>query len=291
MAPLGALQSVYEYNIADKPLVSHLLQSALEHTVGDLTVFADRNVVQESHFAPWGDSGRVTFTSQAPPEGVSDYPTLFTNEDQQIALRYPWDLLDLTEAITSQEPPRVAASAVIENGVELNGNIVVEEDAFIFSGARLKGNIYVGRGTVIGNNALIRGNVHFGANCVVGFGGEVKNSLLLDRVSVGPLAFVAESVVECDCFFGGVARVSNYRLDQGTVGYIAASGMIDTGRRRFGAVVGKGSSFGVSTVVLPGRSIGHDCIIDPAIVVRKNVPAGSHVKLVQTLDTTAREGP
>ena len=129
-------------------------------------------------------------------------------------MNYSWDLLTVQKDILDNTKPHISNKAYIEKKCRNRRKCTIERGAKILSGARIKGPVYIGENVEINwKQRLIRGSTSIAKDSIVGFCGEVKNSLITERFWAGPLTFVADSLIDHDCFFGGMVRISNYRLD------------------------------------------------------------------------------
>jgi len=198
----------------------------------------------------------------------------------------PWEILDIAEKLLSSEIPHIHPTARIESGVEIEGNVFIDEGVSIMRGSKLSGNIYVGTNTFIANSTLIRGNTSIGKDSVIAFGADIKNVVAGVSFRVGPLSFIGDSIVQDNCFFGGMVRVSNYRLDGKDVSVKIGDELVSTGRRQFGTITEANCSVGIACIILPGRIIGKNCLIGPQVIVRENIPSNTRVMVEQTLHKT-----
>ncbi|MBN2398490.1 MAG: hypothetical protein JXI32_08925 [Deltaproteobacteria bacterium] len=198
-------------------------------------------------------------------------------------IRYVWDIFPAVTERIARMGPSVHATAIIEDGVEISGNVVIGEGVRILSGARLKGDIYVGAGSFIANNALLRGTVSLGPDSGVAFSTDIKDVIAGGGTGFGPLNFFGNSIVGSNCFFGGVVRVSNFRLDGRNVEVRIGGATVDTGRRQFGCIIGDHVSMGVGCTILPGRMIEANTTFGPSVIVNKNSPGGKRYHVRQEL--------
>lgn len=140
-------------------------------------------------------------------------------------LKFPWQILDLTAGL-------------------LTGNNQIDQAAKVMGGSYII-NSYLGPGVVVGQNCLIRDSI-IESGTVVGFGTEIARSY------IGPdnyfhRNYIGDSVFEGESNCGAGAVLANYRFDHKPIG--------DSGRVKFGAVVGRGAQIGVNATLMPGVSI------------------------------------
>jgi bifunctional UDP-N-acetylglucosamine pyrophosphorylase/glucosamine-1-phosphate N-acetyltransferase len=100
---------------------------------------------------------------------------------------------------------------------------------------------------------------------------ELKNSLLLDKTNVGHLAYVGDSVLGEKVNFGAGTIISNLRHDGKAHRTMVEGELIDTGRRKFGAIIGDGVHTGIHTAIYPGRKIWPGQTTRPAAVVDRDL--------------------
>lgn len=186
-----------------------------------------------------------------------------------------WHCLHIDESAT------VARDAIIDTS---GGPVVVGARSRICSGATIHGPVSIGDGCLIGNLALVRGAATIGDGSKIGFAAEIKNSIIGERVSIGPQCFVADSKIEDDAYLGAQVRTSNHRLDRQSVSVLVDGKLVDTGREKLGCLIGARAALGIQVIVLPGRTIAPDSVIGPRITVEKNLPTGRY-RLPQSLET------
>lgn len=184
---------------------------------------------------------------------------------------HPWDLLRANEAyvgalVFSGIQGDVHPSAVVEGVLRLGPG------SRILPGVFIEGNVVIGEGCKIGPNCYIRGATSIGDHCHIGQSVEIKNSLVRSRTNVGHLSYVGDSVLGENVNFGAGTIVSNFRHDGANHRSLVNGALVDTGRRKFGAIIGDGARLGVNTTLYPGRKIGPGAATRPAEVVRHDVP-------------------
>jgi NDP-sugar pyrophosphorylase family protein len=123
---------------------------------------------------------------------------------------------------------------------------------------------------------------------LIGAGAEVKNAYLAAGASIGPLSYVADSILEEKVFLGAMVRTSNYRLDGKTVSVMHKGERVDTHMMKLGCYIESGASLGVQCIVFPGRFIVGRTIFGPRINIERNYPIGRYTLkqelTAQTLD-------
>jgi len=187
---------------------------------------------------------------------------------------HPWSLLDANEAILKQhekKKPKIAAGATVEKGATLKGYVSVGKGTLIRSGAYIEGPVVIGENCSIGPNCYIRPFTSIGNGCKVGNAVEVKNSILMEHAVISHISYCADSVIGRNANLGAGTITANLRHDNGNVKSMAKNEPIDTGRRKFGTIIGDGAKTGIHTSIYPGRKIWPGNTTVPGEVVRKDV--------------------
>lgn len=195
-------------------------------------------------------------------------------------LTYPWEAL-----------PKIK-DFILELGAGLDKNeyneasehVWIHKSANVFSSAYIAGPAIIGPDTEVRQCAFIRGNALVGAGCVVGNSTELKNVIIFDNVQVPHYNYVGDSVLGYKSHMGAGSITSNVKSDKTLVhvkGNASESGQsfdIDTGLKKFGAMLGDHVEVGCNSVLNPGTVIGPNTNIYPLSPVRGYVPADSIYK-------------
>lgn len=159
----------------------------------------------------------------------------------------------------------------------------IKKDVFIGKNVKIAPTAYIeaptviGDGTEIRHSAYIRGNVIIGDNCVVGNSTEIKNSILFDNVSAPHYNYIGDSVIGKGSHLGAGVICSNLRSDKKTV-VVHDADDIDTGLRKFGAIIKENVEIGCGCVLNPGTVIGKNTTVYPLTSLRGVYPDNSIVK-------------
>jgi UDP-N-acetylglucosamine diphosphorylase / glucose-1-phosphate thymidylyltransferase / UDP-N-acetylgalactosamine diphosphorylase / glucosamine-1-phosphate N-acetyltransferase / galactosamine-1-phosphate N-acetyltransferase len=170
-------------------------------------------------------------------------------------------------------------SAEVEPGAILDtsgGPIRIGARSKVCAGAVLKGPISLGDECLVGNNSMLRGPIITGDAVRIGFTVELKQALLGDRVSIGPMCFVADSRVDDDSYLGAMVRTSNQRLDRAPIDVRDGEQIVKTGCEKLGCWVGAGASLGIQVIILPGRVVAAGAMFEPRVTITHNLPAGQY---------------
>jgi UDP-N-acetylglucosamine diphosphorylase / glucose-1-phosphate thymidylyltransferase / UDP-N-acetylgalactosamine diphosphorylase / glucosamine-1-phosphate N-acetyltransferase / galactosamine-1-phosphate N-acetyltransferase len=194
----------------------------------------------------------------------------------------PWDLLDANNwALKRQEP---AVLGTVEEGAHLIGAVTVAKSARIRSGAYIEGPCFIDEEADVGPNCYIRAGTSIGKKVRVGNACEIKNSILMDGTHAGHLSYVGDSVLGEKCNLGAGTIMGNYRLDAGSIKMIVKDTLVDTGRRKLGAVLGDNVKTGINALFMPGVKVGANSWVGPDFMVYRDLPADSIAVIKQIED-------
>ncbi len=167
--------------------------------------------------------------------------------------------------------------------------VYLAEGAVIEANAVVRGPAWVGKGTVIRSGAYLRENVIVGEDCVLGNSSEFKNCLLFNRCEVPHFNYVGDSILGFRAHLGAGVICSNVRLDRASVRIRDEVGRhLDTGLRKFGAIVGDRTEVGCQAVLSPGSILGRDCLVYPLTSWRGVLPARHVAKSAGDLQVVER---
>ena len=158
----------------------------------------------------------------------------------------------------------LAGASVIMAGVTLVGReIGLGRGVLVESGALVRGPVFLGDHTEVRQGAYIRGNCLVGKRCVVGHTTEVKHSIFLNDAKAGHFNYIGDSILGGDSNLGAGTKMANLRFLPGTVKVRTADGLVDSGLRKFGAILGDRVQTGCNSVTNPGTVIGPESILMP----------------------------
>lgn len=160
------------------------------------------------------------------------------------------------------------------------GAVCIDDRATIGECVRIEGPCYIGPGAEVRHTAYIRPYTWLCADSVVGHASEVKHSLLLPSAKAPHFNYVGDSILGSGVNLGAGCKLSNLRNDERSVLVRNLNaGEIDSGLRKFGAILGDGVALGCNAVTNPGVIIGRNSMVWPNVTV-----SGAHAK-----DSTIRE--
>ena len=187
---------------------------------------------------------------------------------------YPWEVL-----------PKIS-SFIIELGNTLSSeeydkigeNVWIAKSAKVAPTAFINGPAIIGKDAEVRHCAFIRGNAIVGEGAVVGNSTELKNVILFNKVQVPHYNYVGDSILGYKSHMGAGSITSTVKSDKKLVVVKGADGEIETGMKKFGAMLGDEVEVGCGSVLNPGTVVGSHTNIYPLSSVRGVVPAGSIYK-------------
>ena len=187
---------------------------------------------------------------------------------------YPWEVL-----------PKIK-NYIIElgNSLDLNvynkieENVWIAKSATIAPTASITGPAIIGENTEVRHCAFIRGNAIVGNNCVVGNSTELKNVILFNNVQVPHYNYVGDSILGFKSHMGAGSITSNVKSDKKLVVVKDGTEQIETGLKKFGAMLGDNVEVGCGTILNPGSIVGKCSNIYPLSSVRGIVHENSIYK-------------
>ena len=199
------------------------------------------------------------------------------------SVTYPWEALPKIKDTILEIGAEIDADPALSQQYEKRGaDIWIHKTATVFDSAYIAGPCLIGAGTEVRQCAFIRGSALVGENCVVGNSTELKNVIIFDNVQVPHYNYVGDSVLGYKSHMGAGSITSNVKSDKTLVvvkGYGEYDDVsIETGLKKFGAMLGDFVEVGCNSVLNPGSVIGSHTNIYPLSPVRGFVPAESIYK-------------
>ena len=191
--------------------------------------------------------------------------------DYLAQFEYPWQALDGIKDFILALGPTLPADEYDQPAPSVG----VHKTAKVFPSAYLGAPCIIGPETEVRHCAFIRGSALMGANCVVGNSVELKNVILFDNVQTPHYNYVGDSILGYKSHMGAGSITSNVKSDKTLVVVKNGEERIETGRKKFGAILGDHVEVGCNSVLNPGTVIGPNTNIYPTSCVRGVVPPGS----------------
>lgn len=182
---------------------------------------------------------------------------------------YPWEVLPYIHDFILKLGKTLSSEEYEQKG----DDIWIAKDAVIACTASITGPCIIGKGAEIRQCAFIRGNVIVGEGAVVGNSTELKNVILFNKVQVPHYNYVGDSILGFKSHMGAGSITSNVKSDKKLVIVKSGNEKIETGLKKFGAMLGDHVEVGCGSILNPGTVIGPDCNIYPLSSVRGVIPA------------------
>lgn len=187
---------------------------------------------------------------------------------------FPWEVLPLIGEFTLQ----LGAELNDKEYDKIGDNIWIAKSAKIAPTASITGPAIIGKDTEVRPGAFIRGNVIVGEGAVVGNSTELKNVVLFNKVQVPHYNYVGDSILGFKAHMGAGSITSNVKADKKLVVVKGDGYSIETGIKKFGAMLGDDAEIGCNSVLNPGTVIGRNSNVYPLSSVRGVVSADSIYK-------------
>lgn len=181
---------------------------------------------------------------------------------------YPWEVLPKIKDFILNLGPQLPKSQY----EEIKENVWVSKDASVFPSSYIDGPTIIQRGSQVRHCAFIRGSVIVGENCVIGNSTEVKNSILFNNVQIPHFNYVGDSILGYKAHMGAGSITSNVKSDKTPISVKMEDYKIDTGLKKFGAVLGDFTEIGCNAVLNPGTISGKNVTVYPTSMVRGFIP-------------------
>jgi carbonic anhydrase/acetyltransferase-like protein (isoleucine patch superfamily) len=173
---------------------------------------------------------------------------------------------------------RILGEEVADATILYGGSVLWDDQIYLGAGsvvepgALIQGPTIIGSNTEVRQGAYVRGKCIIGNSCVVGHTTEVKSSIMLNNAKAGHFAYLGDSILGNDTNLGAGTKLANLKIKPGTVSVRYGEGSIDTGLRKFGAILGDHVEIGCNAVTNPGSVLAKGCLVFPVT----SVPSGYH---------------
>ena len=189
-------------------------------------------------------------------------------------LTYPWEALPKIGDFIR----KLGETLSREEYEQVGDDVWIARSAHVFPSAYIHGPAIIGKEAEVRHCAFIRGNALIGEGAVVGNSTELKNVVLFNKVQVPHYNYVGDSILGYRAHMGAGSITSNVKSDKKLVKVHTAEGDIETGIKKFGAMIGDGVEVGCGSVLNPGTVVGKESNIYPLSSVRGTVPEYSIYK-------------
>ncbi|AJF59975.1 MAG: hypothetical protein J4224_01185 [Candidatus Diapherotrites archaeon] len=171
-----------------------------------------------------------------------------------------WNYLNESEKSMKSIGEKIAGT--IEENVQIRGKIVLGKGSVLRSGSVLEGTVVVGENCRIGPNAYLRSGTIVADNCHVGIS-EVKNSIILSNSNVPHFNYVGDSILGENVNLGAGTKIANLRHDNANVKVLVNGRLVDSGRRKLGALIGSNTKTGINSSINCGAIVPNNSKIMP----------------------------
>jgi len=189
-------------------------------------------------------------------------------------ITYPWEVLPTIGTFI-----RELGATLSEEEYEKRGeDIWIAKSANVYPSAYITGPCIIGKHAEIRHCAFIRGNAIVGEGAVVGNSTELKNVILFNKVQVPHYNYVGDSILGFKAHMGAGSITSNVKSDSSLVIVKDGDVKIETGLKKFGAMLGDHVEVGCGSVLNSGTIVGKNSNIYPLSSVRGCISSGSIYK-------------
>ncbi|MGN0501331.1 MAG: UDP-N-acetylglucosamine pyrophosphorylase [Ruminococcus sp.] len=190
------------------------------------------------------------------------------------SVEYPWEALPKIKDFIIEIGKTLDPEIYEQRGE----NIWVAKSATVFPSAYLGGPLIICEDAEVRHCAFIRGSAIVGKGAVVGNSTELKNSILFDGVQVPHYNYIGDSILGYKAHTGAGTITSNLKSDKSLVTVLCEEEKIETGVKKFGAMLGDHVEVGCNSVLNPGSVVGRNTNVYPLSFVRGYVPENSIYK-------------
>lgn len=224
---------------------------------------------------PLSDRGEYEITDTLNTLASQDRVAVQPMEEDWIDVGMPWDLLRANELLMARLERRIEGT--VEDGATLLGPVVVEPGARVRSGSYIEGPAYISSGCDVGPNCYIRPSTCLGPGVRVGASVEVKNSIVMSGSHVPHHNYVGDSLIGERCNLGAGTKIANLRFDDRNVKVVHQGGLVDSGRRKLGVIMGDDVKTGINAMIDAGTVIYSGSVIGPGASARGSIGPGSKI--------------
>ena len=189
-------------------------------------------------------------------------------------VEYPWEVLPKISNFIM----KLGATLSEEEYEKRGDNVWIAKSAKVAPTAFIGGPAIIGKDAEVRHCAFIRANAIVGEGAVVGNSTELKNVILFNKVQVPHYNYVGDSILGFKAHMGAGSITSNVKSDKKLVVVKTPEENIETGMKKFGAMLGDNVEVGCGTVLNPGSVVGKNTNIYPLSMVRGYVSANSIYK-------------
>jgi UDP-N-acetylglucosamine diphosphorylase / glucose-1-phosphate thymidylyltransferase / UDP-N-acetylgalactosamine diphosphorylase / glucosamine-1-phosphate N-acetyltransferase / galactosamine-1-phosphate N-acetyltransferase len=184
---------------------------------------------------------------------------------------YPWDFLHIMQRVMQDKivHTTISPNASVDRSSIIDGPCIIEDGVTIDDFCKIKGPTYIGSGSFIGMGSLVR-RCMIGEDTTIGFNCEIAKSYFAgNNDKLAHHNVILDSMIGKNVWFGGYSGTANALLNKQCIRYEIDGTLVDTGIDHFGAVVGNNCAIGASVIILPGRQVPSNSIIQAGTIFGK----------------------
>ena len=238
----------------------HVFRSKINHSLNSRQISLDTNVITKLE-----DSKSTVL--RIPSNSI-----LHIDKDGGILvdeINYPWDFLKAVQKILDNEvtSTKISSKAKISKTSIIEGPCIIEKGVVIDDFCKIKGPAYIGENSFVGMGSLVR-NIMLERNTRIGFNCEIGKSYFAGNDKISHHNVILDTIVGQNVWFGGYSGTANVLLDRRNIRYEVKNNLVDTGLDHFGSVVGNNCCIGASVIILPGRKVPPNTMIQAGTIVK-----------------------
>lgn len=183
-------------------------------------------------------------------------------------IEHAWQALDNISSYIEKFNLGYQQGEVSDQAFLINPELItIGIGSVIEPGAFIQGPCIIGNYCTIRNGAYLRGNIITGDHCVIGHTTEVKGSILLNHAQAAHFSYVGDSIIGNHVNLGAGAKLANLLFSKKNISISIEESLIDTQRRKLGAILGDYSQIGCNSVTNPGTILGKRSCVHPCLNV------------------------
>lgn len=199
-------------------------------------------------------------------------------KDLFVNINHPWEVLPMIKEYILNIIPTLG-----KEYIKISEDVYAHQSAKISPSACINGPTIIGKDTEIRHCAFIRGSAIIGDNCVIGNSTEVKNAIIFDNVQCPHYNYVGDAVLGQYAHTGAGVILSNVKSDKTNIKVKIDDEIVETGLRKFSAIIGDHVEVGCNSVICPGTIIYPNTNIYPLTRVRGVIGPNKIVKDKQNI--------
>ncbi|MFW9989897.1 MAG: bifunctional sugar-1-phosphate nucleotidylyltransferase/acetyltransferase [Candidatus Odinarchaeota archaeon] len=180
----------------------------------------------------------------------------------------PWQLFDANHFLLDKLKKEINGN--VEENVKIQGEVFIGKGTIIKSGSYIQGPCFIGENNLIGPNAFLRPYTSIENDCHIGTS-EIKNSIIFSNSAIPHFNYIGDSIICSNVNLGAGTKLSNLRFDRNTIKMKIKDKLIDSYRKKLGAIIGPNSQTGINVSIMCGKKVGENSIIGAHTIVNEDV--------------------